>query len=509
VGSPYQTVWRISPCAALKSYQPRLPTLGAVSADLSPEQFRRVGHQVIDWIARYRETIEWRPVQGDVRPGQVRAHLPDKLPEAGEPFDALLADLNEILVPALTHWQHPSFFGYFPANASLASVLGDLLSTGIGIQGMLWSTSPAATELEQHLADLLAPALGLPETFTTVGGGGGMITEASSSANLMALLAALHFASGGKWQTSGVDGAEVVYVSEHTHSSVQKAARIAGLGNDAVRVVAVDRDTAAMRPAELAAAIAQDRAAGRRPVMVCATVGTTSTGAVDPVPAIAKITTENGVWLHVDAAWAGVAPVCPEFRHIVDGVELADSYCTDAHKWLLTAFDCTLLWLRRPPVLTSALAVMPEYLRNAASESAQVVDYRDWQIPLGRRFRALKLWAVLRQYGLEGLRAHIRRHVALAGELASWVSESDRFVLAAPVSLALVCLRVVTGRGEDADDEASRVVLERVNAGGEALLTHTVVGGRYVIRVAIGGVLTERRHVQTLWQRLQEAAADV
>jgi aromatic-L-amino-acid decarboxylase len=455
---------------------------------------------VVDWIARYRETVEQRPVSPDVAPGWVRSRLADKLPEHGEPFDALLADVEAVVLPGLVHWQHPSFYGYFPANASLASVLGDLLSGGLGIQGMLWSTSPSATELEQHLADLLVPALGLPPSFATGGGGGGMITEASSSANLVALLAALHASAGDDWQSRGVDRREVVYVSAHTHSSMEKAARIAGLGAAAVRVVDSDPATAAMLAPALDAALTEDRAAGRRPVMVCATVGTTSTGAVDPVRAVGSVCARHGVWLHVDAAWAGAATVCPELRDMIDGVELADSYCTDAHKWLLTAFDCTLLWTRRPAVLTSALAVVPEYLRNAASESGAVVDYRDWQIPLGRRFRALKLWSVLRWYGLEGLRAHIRGHVALASELARWVASSDTFELGAPPSLALVCLRV---RGDG--DDATRSVLERVNATRRFVLTHTVVNGRYLIRVAIGGLGTERRHVEALWAELQAA----
>ena len=474
--------------------------------DLSPEEFRRIGHQVVDWIADYRETVEQRPVSGGVPPGWVRDRLADKLPEHGEPFDGLLADLDEVILPGLVHWQHPSFYGYFPANASLASVLGDLLCGGVGIQGMLWSTSPAATELEQHLTDLLVPELGLPAAFGTAGGGGGMITEASSSANLVALLAALHAAApDGDWQVRGVDRREVVYVSAHTHSSMEKAARIAGLGATAVRVVDSDPATAAMLPAALAAAVEEDLAAGRRPVMVCATVGTTSTGAVDPVREIGEVCRRHGVWLHVDAAWAGVATVCPELRFLVDGLELADSFCTDAHKWLLTAFDCTLLWTRHPGVLTEALAVVPEYLRNAASESGAVVDYRDWQIPLGRRFRALKLWSVLRWYGLEGLRAHIRRHVELAAEFASWVSASEAFELGAPVSLGLVCLRVRGGGGDGGGDEATRAVLERVNATGRALLTHTVVDGRFLIRVAIGGLSTRRRHVEALWHELQEA----
>ncbi len=484
--------------------------------DLSTEEFRRVGYQVIDWIARYRESLDGRLVREPVEPGWVRTRLPDSLPEHGEPFDALLADLDGAVLPGMVHWQHPSFFGYFPANASLASVLGDLLSSGIGAQGMMWATAPAATEVEQHLTDQLVPALGLPEGFATTGGGGGMITEASSSANLVALLAALHRASRSTtdtstagdedWRSNGIDRREVLYVSAHTHSSMERAARIAGLGSAAVRVVASDPVTAAMLPEALAEAILDDLATGRRPVMVCATVGTTSTGAVDPVRAIGELCVEHGIWLHVDAAWAGAATVCPELRYLIDGLELADSYCADAHRWLLTAFDCTLFWTSRTGALTEALAVVPEYLRNAATESGEVVDYRDWQIPLGRRFRALKLWSVLRWYGLEGVRAHIRGHVALAAELASWVAKSPRFALAMPVSLGLVCLRVVTGAGDDADDAATRAVMERVNATGRALLTHTVVDGRYLIRVAIGGLDTRREHVEALWHDLRTAA---
>jgi len=479
-----------------------------VSRDLTTEQFRRLGHQVIDWIAEYRSTVEGQRVQPDVTPGWVRARLPDKLPEHGEPFEAVLADVDQVIVPATTHWQHPGFFGYFPSNASLASLLGDMLSGALGVQGMLWSTSPACTELEQHVTDQLADAMGLPASFTATDGGGGMITEASSSANLVALLAALHRASP-RWQSAGVDGRERVYVSVHTHSSMEKAVRIAGLGGGAVRVVGSDPATGAMLPDELDSAIIADRAAGLRPVMVCATVGTTSTGAVDPVRAIGRVCAPHGLWLHVDGAWAGAAAVCPEHQHLLDGLELADSFCTDAHKWLLTAFDCTLLWTRRPRVLANGLAVAPEYLRNAASESGEVVDYRDWQIPLGRRFRALKLWTMLRTFGLDGLREHIRRHVSLAEELASWVRADPSFELAAPPSLALVCLRVRTGRGAEADDEATRETMHRVNATGTAFLTHTVVGGRYLIRVAIGVPTTERRHVEALWQSLRTAAASL
>ncbi|MDT7618572.1 MAG: aromatic-L-amino-acid/L-tryptophan decarboxylase [Pseudonocardiales bacterium] len=475
-------------------------------ADLDPEEFRRLGYAVVDWIARYRAGVGELPVRGDVEPGSVRDQLPGSLPEQPGTLDALLADIDRVVVPATTHWQSPAFFGYFPANASLHSLLGDMLSGGLGIQGMLWSTSPAATEVEQVLMDGLADALGLDPAFTFAGGGGGSIQDSASSGALVTLLAALH-RSDPRWRTDGVDGTERVYVTVETHSSLAKAVRVAGLGARALRIVPPMPGSPAMSPDALAAMLAADRAAGLRPVLVCPTVGTTGTGAVDPVRAVAAAA--QGVWVHVDAAWAGVAALCPEHRDLLDGVELVDSFCTNAHKWLQTAFDASLLWVRDARTLPDALSITPEYLRNAASESGAVVDYRDWQVPLGRRFRALKLWTVINGYGLEGLRAHIRRHVALATELAGWVRDDPGFTLAVPRSLALVCLRVVTGDGPEADDAATREVMERVNASGEALLTHTVVDGRYVMRVAIGSATTEAAHVAALWERLRREATAV
>jgi aromatic-L-amino-acid decarboxylase len=463
---------------------------------MTPEEFRRIGHEVVDWIADYRERIEQFPVRSQVEPGWVRSQLPAELPEQGSGFDGVLSDLDRIVLPATTHWQHPSFFAYFPANASLPSVLGDLLSTGLGVQGMLWSTSPACTELEQALLDQLAVAMGLPEAFL----GGGVIQDTASSAALVALLAALHRSSGGKWRESGVDSSETVYVSSQTHSSLAKAARMAGLGEESLRSVDVAPDTLQMSADALEELIRSDVDAGRRPVMVCATIGTTGTGAVDPVRRIADICARYGIWLHVDAAWAGSAALCPEWRHLFDGVELADSYSSNAHKWLLTAFDCCLFWTRHPGTLVDALSILPDYLRNAASESGAVVDYRDWQIPLGRRFRALKLWTVLRWYGLSGLRDHLRGHVELASRLESWISGDERFELAAPRCLALVCLRLRAG------DEATRAVVDRINAEGRAFLTHTTIDGKFVIRVAIGSVGTEERHVRALWDDLRAAA---
>ncbi|TQM04208.1 pyridoxal-dependent decarboxylase [Pseudonocardia kunmingensis] len=478
------------------------------SADLDPEEFRRLGHAVVDWIADHRAGLEALPVRADVEPGWVRERLPAALPEDPAPLDALLSVVDDVVVPASTHWQHPRFFAYFPANASLHSLLGDMLSGGLGAQGMLWSTSPAATEVEQVLLDGLATALGLDPGFTFAGGGGGSIQDSASSAALVALLAALHRAEPG-WRERGVTGTERVYVTAETHSSLAKAARVAGLGARALRTVEPVPGSRAMSPQALAAAVAEDVAAGLVPVLVCPTVGTTGTGAVDPVRAIAEVARPHGVWVHVDAAWAGVAALAPEFRHLLDGVELVDSFCTDAHKWMLTAFDASLLWVREADALPAALSITPEYLRNAASESGAVVDYRDWQVPLGRRFRAFKLWTVLHGVGLSGLRAHIRGHVALAAGLAERVRADPAFELAAEPSLALVCLRVVTGAGPDADDDASRELLERVNASGEAFLTHTVVGGRYVIRVAIGAVTTGPEHVDQLWEQLRAEAERV
>lgn len=457
---------------------------------MDPDEFRRIGHEVVDWIADYRSRIEDFPVRSRVEPGWVRGRL-GGLPERGEGFDALLADLDRVVLPGVTHWQHPGFYAYFPANASLPSVLGDLLSSGLGVQGMLWSTSPAATEVEQHLMDELVGAMGLPRRFL----GGGVIQDTASSAALVALLAALHRTSGGEWRQTGVDGSEVVYVSSQTHSSVERAARMAGLGERAVRSIEVD-GALAMRVDDLASRIRSDVEAGRRPVMVCATIGTTGTGAVDPVREIASLCAEHGIWLHVDAAWAGPAALCPEFRHLFDGLDLADSFTANAHKWMLTAFDLTLFWTAHPDVLVDALTILPEYLRNTATESGAVVDYRDWQIPLGRRFRALKLWSVLRWYGLEGVRAHLRGHVALAELLESWVAADEDWALVVPRSLSLLTIAHRDGDGP------TRAAMDRVNAGGEAFITHTTVDGRFAIRIAIGAESTEERHVRALWDAL-------
>jgi aromatic-L-amino-acid/L-tryptophan decarboxylase len=466
---------------------------------MTPEQFREYGHRMVDWVADYWAGVERHAVAPGIEPGTVAAALPAAPPEHGEPFDTLLADLDRIVVPGTTHWQHPSYFGYFPANTSGPSVLGDLACAGLGVQGMLWSTGPACTELETVMLDWLAGLLDLPDAYRSIGTGGGVIQDSASSATLVATLAALHRASGGGWREAGIDGRYTVYTSTQGHSSIEKSVRIAGLGDRALRLVEVD-DRLAMRPEALRRQLAADRAAGATPALVVATIGTTSTTAVDPLPAIGEICREYGAWLHVDAAYAGAAAICPELRHTHAGVALADSYCFDPHKWLLTGFDCDAFYVADRAELVQALTVLPEYLRNAATATGAVIDYRDWQVPLGRRFRALKLWFVLRWYGAEGLRAHIRSAVDLAARFAGWVRSDDRFEVVAPHPFSLVCFRL------KGSDESNEELLRRLNATGKVFLTHTRVRDRYVLRLAIGAPATEPRHVESAWELIRQHA---
>lgn len=472
-----------------------------MSGHMSPEEFRQHGHAAIDWIADYWASLEELPVRSPAQPGDVRRALPPTAPDAGEPFDALLEDLDAIVVPGLTHWQHPRFFAYFPANSSPVAILGDLLSSGIGAQGMLWATSPALTEVEQVVLDWLVRALDLPKTFLSDGPGGGVIQDTASTATFTALVAALHRASGGEARITGVSAGEWrVYGSSQAHSSLVKAAIMAGLGEEAVRLVRVDPRTQSMDVDALRDVVARDVAAGLRPLMVHACAGSTSTGAMDDIAALGEVAREHGAWLHVDAAWAGVAAVCPEHRHHLAGVDLADSFVTNPHKWLLTTFDCSTLWVRDRTPLVGALSILPEYLRNRASDSDEVVDYRDWHPQLGRRFRALKLWAVLRTYGLDGLRAHIRDGVELATYAADLVRADDRFELLTEPVLSLVVFRLRAG------DEATMAAMEAVNDSGVAYLSHTTVEGRMAMRIAVGGWRTSRSDVERTWRALQEVA---
>src|SRR5437660_4907134 len=409
---------------------------------MTPEEFRRHGHTVVDWIADYYARIESLPVLSRARPGEVRGSLPPEPPANGEAFETILHDVEKLILPGITHWQSPNFFAFFPGNASGPAILGDLLSSGLGVQGMLWVTSPACTELETHVLDWLVKMLDLPQQFLSSRTGAGVIQDTASSASLCALLAARERATNFVSNQRGCDGKLVAYTSAQAHSSVEKGVQIAGLGRENLRMIAVDNNFA-MRADILSRQIEQDRGAGLVPCYVCATVGTTSSNAIDPVREIGRICRENNLWLHVDSAMSGTAALCPEFRFLHDGMEFADSYCFNPHKWMLTNFDCDCFYVADRAALISTLSVTPEYLRNPATESGAVFDYRDWHIPLGRRFRALKLWFVIRHYGVEGLRAHIRRHVALAQEFASWVQRDDRFELAASSPLHLVCFVLV------------------------------------------------------------------
>ena len=469
---------------------------------MNSEEFRHWGHQLIDWIAHYQDCVEQYPVLSRVKPGEIRERLPAAAPARGESFEAILRDVQEIILPGITHWQSPNFFAYFPSNNSGPSILGDLLSAGLGVQGMLWATSPACTELETHLMDWLVDLLGLPEHFKSSSTGGGTIQDSASSAALCAILAARERATSGRSNLTGADGSLTAYVSSQTHSSMEKGVKIAGLGSNNLRVIEVDEQFG-MRPDRLAEAIAADEAAGRRPCFVGATLGTTSALGFDPLRQIGPICRQRGLWLHVDAAMAGTAALCPEFRHLQDGLELADSYCFNPHKWMFTNFDCNCFFVADRTELIQTLSILPEYLRNKATESGAVIDYRDWQVPLGRRFRALKLWFVLRSFGVEGLQERIRRHVELARMLAGRVAEDPRFELAAPVRLSLVCFR---HRGGDA---ANQQILDTLNASGRIFLTHTRLDGKLTIRFSIGQTNTEERHVSQAWQSIQEAASQV
>jgi aromatic-L-amino-acid decarboxylase len=466
---------------------------------MTPDDFRRHGHAVVDWIADYYARIESFPVLSRVEPGQIRAALPSGPPAKGESFDAIWEDVEKIILPGVTHWQSPNFYAYFPCNASGPAILGDLLSSGLGVQGMLWATSPACTELETHVLDWLVAMLDLPHKFLSTATGGGVIQDTASSASLCALLAARERATNFVSNRRGCDGKLVAYTSSQAHSSIEKDVQIAGLGRQNLRLIPVDENFA-MRPEALARQIQEDRLAGLVPCFVCATVGTTSSNAIDPVSAIGPICREQNLWLHVDAAMSGTAALCPEFRHIHNGLEFADSYAFNPHKWMFTNFDCDCFYVADRKALVQTLSVLPEYLRNKATETGAVIDYRDWQIPLGRRFRSLKLWFVIRHYGIEGLQYHVRRHVELAQQFAKWVGKDNRFELAAPVPLNLVCFRHKGG------DEVNQALMDRLNRSGDLHLTHTRLGGRLALRLCVAQTNTEIRHVKRAWERIKEEA---
>ena len=466
---------------------------------MTQEEFRRHGYAMVDWIADYCSRVESFPVLSQAEPGQIRASLPVHPPQKGEPFEDMLRDVEKLILPGITHWQSPNFFAYFPTSASGPSILGELLSAGLGIQGMLWAASPACTELETHVLDWLVGMLGLPEAFLSANSGGGVIQDTASSASLCAVLAARERATNFAVNQRGCEEKLVAYTSSQAHSSIEKAIQVAGIGRQNLRLIEVD-DAFAMKPEALARQIEQDRRDGFVPFFVCGTVGTTSSNGIDPIPAIGQICRREGLWLHVDAAMSGTAALCPEFRHIHDGLQLADSYCFNPHKWMFTNFDCDCFYVADRKALIRTLSVLPEYLRNQATESGAVIDYRDWQVPLGRRFRALKLWFVIRHYGVEGLQYHIRRHVELAHEFVQWLKNDPRFELAAPVPLNLICFRHKGG------NDANQTIMDRLNRSGDLHLTHTRLHDKLTLRICIGQANTEQHHVVNAWKRIQQEA---
>ena len=470
------------------------------SFHMDPDEFRERGHEIVDWIADYYKRIESFPVLSQVQPGEIRGSLPAEAPQQGEAFETILADVEKLILPGVTHWQSPNFFAYFPSNTSGASLLGELLSSGLGVQGMLWATSPACTELETLVLDWLVPALGLPEKFLSTKTGGGVIQDTASSAILCALLAARERATNFQSNQAGVQGTLCAYASTQAHSATEKAIGIAGVGRDNLRLISTDGDFA-MDSDALARAMENDRAAGLTPFFVCAAVGTTSSNAIDPVQKIGPICQEFGAWLHVDSAMSGTAALCPEFRFIHDGIEHADSYCFNPHKWMFTNFDCDCFYVADRTALIRTMSILPEYLRNQATASGAVIDYRDWQIPLGRRFRSLKLWFVLRHYGIEGLQFHVREHVRLAQEFAGWVREDNRFELAAPAPLNLICFRLKSS------DDANLRLMDALNRSGDLYLTHTRLNDRIALRLCVGQTNTTELHVKNAWRRIQEEAA--
>lgn len=458
--------------------------------DMSREEFQQTGHTVVDWMAQYLEGVRDYPVVTSRRPGELVDALPSSAPDAGEPMDRILADFRERVMPDVTHWNHPRFHAYFSVSASGPGILGEMLAAALNVNGMLWKSCPAATELEQVTMGWLRQWLGLPDHYF------GLIYDTASVSSFHGIAAARE-AAFPEIRTDGGTGKGVLYTSEQSHSSIEKGAIALGIGQKNVRKIGVDLEFR-MRTDLLEAAIKEDIAAGRRPFCVVATIGTTSTTSVDPVPAIADIAERYGLWLHVDAAYGGSACVVPEYRHFFAGAERADSIVLNPHKWLFTPIDISVFYTRRPEILKQAFSLVPEYLKTA--DDPRAVNLMDYGVQLGRRFRALKFWFVLRYFGYEGVCRIIRHHIGLAQELAGWIRSDERFEIAAPHPMSTVCFRLKSG------DEANRRLMERVNASGIAFLSHTVLNGKFTLRLAIGNIKVTREDIELSWKTIQETA---
>lgn len=487
----------MDPYPQLASLQPG----AAETGDISPDEFRRFGHEVVDWIAEYLGGVGELPVLGAVRPGEVAAKLPTSAPEQPESLDEILRDFRDVIVPGTMHWNHPAFLAYFAITGSGPGILGEMLTAALNNNAMLWRTGPAQTELEERTLDWLRQMLGLPEVFR------GTIQDTASISTLIAVAAARE-ETGLDVREEGLSGRDLpklrLYCSEETHSSIEKAGITLGIGRTGTRKIATD-DAFRMDPAALERAIEEDKASGIRPFCVVATAGTTSTSSIDPVPAIADVCQRHGLWLHVDAAYGGSAAVVPELRGVLEGAERADSIVVNPHKWLFVPIDCSVLYLRRPEVVRRAFSLVPEYLVTPEGES--VTNLMDYGPALGKRFRSLKLWMTLRRFGAEGMAARIREHVRLARLFAAWVDEEPGWERMAPVPLSLVVFR---HRPEGMDDHATDAHNERlmaaVNASGEALLSHTKLNGRTALRLAVGNLRTTEAHVAHAWDLLRRAA---
>jgi aromatic-L-amino-acid decarboxylase len=468
---------------------------------MTPDDFRKAGYRVVDWIADYRKTVESRPVMSRVKPGEIRAMLPASPPELPESFDAILADMDRVVAPGLMNWQHPRFFGYFPSNGLLSSVLGDFFSTGLGVIGLAWQSSPALTEVEEVAIDWLRQMLGLSPSWS------GVIQDTASTSSIVALLCAREHATNHGASRGGFQQAVVpltVYVTAQSHSSVQKAALMAGFGKDYIRIVPHD-ERYAMRADQLLSMIREDRSRGMRPAVVVATIGSTTAAAVDPLEAIGRIAHDEQLWVHVDAAMAGSAMILPECRHLWTGVELADSLIVNPHKWLGAAFDCTAYFVRDPGHLVRVMSTNPSYLQSSSDGSA--TNYRDWGLPLGRRFRALKLWFLIREQGVAALQARLRRDLANAKWLEEQIRTARGWRVLAPVDLQTLCVRhEPQGLSGEALDNHTLAWCGRLNQSGEAYLTPAMLDGSWMVRVSIGAEQTERPHVEQLWRLMREHA---
>jgi aromatic-L-amino-acid decarboxylase len=498
-----------TPSATVRPDDPAVDAVAGPTGDLSPELFVRYGRQLIEWIADYLASAEQYPVLSRVKPGEVAAALPASPPAGAEPLGEIIADFERTIMPGITHWNHPGFFAYFANSSPVPGILAELLTAALNANAMLWRTSPAATELELRATDWLRQMMGLGADWQ------GHINDTASISTMLALAAARE-AAGLDVRERGMAGrsdlpALRVYCSEHAHSSVDKGALTLGIGHENVVHIPVD-DQFRMRPDVLRTRIADDVARGMHPLAVVATVGTTSTTSIDPVREIAGVIAEIaaprgvGPWLHIDAAYGGSAAVVPAMRHVLDGAELADSLVVNPHKWMFTPVDCSVLFVKDPEILKRAFSLVPEYLTSRSHSDA--VNLMDYGVQLGRRFRALKLWMVIRAFGAEGLATRIEAHCALAREFASWVRDEPGWEVMAPVPFSTVCYRHAPGgTSEEERERINAAILERVNASGKAFISHTKLNGRYALRLAIGNIRTERRHVEEAWRLLREAAS--